>query len=70
MELIRQAKKQGLDVTCETGPHYLVLDDGELADIGTHDELLKQEFDDPQDNVYRHLFETQFNKVLEMVENT
>lgn len=26
LELIRQAKKDGLDVTCETGPHYLALD--------------------------------------------
>ena len=26
LELIRQAKRDGLDVTCETGPHYLALD--------------------------------------------
>jgi dihydroorotase len=25
--LIRDAKKRGLDVTCETAPHYLILDD-------------------------------------------
>lgn len=32
VELIRQAKKEGLDVTCETGPHYLVLDDSCLQE--------------------------------------
>lgn len=26
LELIRRAKRDGLDVTCETGPHYLALD--------------------------------------------
>ncbi|MBQ9080768.1 MAG: dihydroorotase [Clostridia bacterium] len=26
VELIRQAKRDGLDVTCETGPHYIALD--------------------------------------------
>ncbi len=34
IELIRQAKKQGLDVTCETGPHYLVLTDADLQEHG------------------------------------
>ena len=34
VELIRQAKKQGLDVTCETGPHYLVLCDEDLQEDG------------------------------------
>ena len=34
VELIRQAKKQGLDVTCETGPHYLVLSDKDLQEDG------------------------------------
>ena len=34
VELIRQAKTQGLDVTCETGPHYLVMDDTFLQDDG------------------------------------
>ena len=29
--LIRQAKRDGLDVTCETGPHYLVLTDMDLS---------------------------------------
>ena len=32
--LIRQAKKEGLDVTCETGPHYLVFNDMDLKDEG------------------------------------
>ena len=34
VELIRQAKKSGVDVTCETGPHYLTLDDGDLQEDG------------------------------------
>ena len=34
VELIRKAKAEGLDVTCETGPHYLVLDDGDLQENG------------------------------------
>ena len=32
--LIRRAKAEGLDVTCETGPHYLVLDDSDLQEDG------------------------------------
>lgn len=32
--LIRQAKADGIDVTCETAPHYLCLDDGCLKDDG------------------------------------
>ena len=32
--LIRQAKAEGLDVTCETGPHYLVMDEGFLREDG------------------------------------
>ena len=32
--LIREAKKSGIDVTCETGPHYLVLDDSCLQENG------------------------------------
>ena len=32
--LIREAKKSGVDVTCETGPHYLVLDDSRLQENG------------------------------------
>ncbi len=34
VELIRQAKAQGVDVTCETGPHYLILTDGDLKEDG------------------------------------
>ena len=34
VELIRRAKAEGLDVTCETCPHYLVLDDGDLCEEG------------------------------------
>ena len=34
VELIRQAKKDGVDVTCETGPHYLVLDENDLQEDG------------------------------------
>ena len=32
--LIRQAKKDGVNVTCETGPHYLLLDDSDLQEDG------------------------------------
>lgn len=32
--LIRAAKQEGLDVTCETAPHYLVLDDSMLQEEG------------------------------------
>lgn len=34
VELIRQAKAQGVDVTCETGPHYLILTDEDLKEDG------------------------------------
>ena len=34
VELIRQAKKDGVDITCETGPHYLVLSDKDLQENG------------------------------------
>lgn len=34
VELIRQAKAQGIDVTCETGPHYLILTDENLKEDG------------------------------------
>ena len=34
VELIRQAKAKGLDVTCETGPHYLTMDDSDLQEDG------------------------------------
>ena len=35
VELIRRAKRRGLDVTCETAPHYLVLDDSMLQENGS-----------------------------------
>ena len=34
VELIRQAKRRGVDVTCETAPHYLVLDENDLQEDG------------------------------------
>ena len=34
VELIRKAKAEGLNVTCETGPHYLVMDDSMLKEEG------------------------------------
>ncbi|MBQ1995610.1 MAG: dihydroorotase [Clostridia bacterium] len=34
VEIIRQAKKRGVDITCETGPHYLVLSDKDLQEDG------------------------------------
>lgn len=34
VELIRQAKARGVDVTCETGPHYLVMNDSMLQEDG------------------------------------
>ena len=34
VDLIRQAKNSGVDVTCETGPHYLVMDDSLLQEDG------------------------------------
>ena len=34
VEIIRQAKAKGINVTCETGPHYLVMDDSYLQEDG------------------------------------
>ncbi len=34
VEIIRQAKKRGVNVTCETGPHYLILCDEDLQEEG------------------------------------
>ena len=34
VELIRRAKAEGVDVTCETAPHYLVMDDSDLQEDG------------------------------------
>ena len=33
-ELVRQGKKDGIDVSCETAPHYLLMDDAQLAEDG------------------------------------
>ena len=34
VDIIRKAKAAGVDVTCETGPHYLILDDSNLQEDG------------------------------------
>ena len=34
VEIIRQAKRDGVDITCETGPHYLLMDDMNLKEEG------------------------------------
>ena len=34
VEIIRRAKARGVNVTCETGPHYLVMDDSDLREEG------------------------------------
>ncbi len=34
VDIIRKAKARGVDVTCETAPHYLVMDDGFLQEDG------------------------------------
>ena len=34
VEIIRQAKKDGVDVTCETAPHYLILNENDLQESG------------------------------------
>ncbi len=34
VDIIRKAKAEGVDVTCETGPHYLVMDDSDLREEG------------------------------------
>ncbi|MBQ2928952.1 MAG: ABC transporter ATP-binding protein [Clostridia bacterium] len=46
--------------TIMSADKILVLADGRIAQCGTHDQLLRE------GGVYRHLFETQFSKVLEM----
>ena len=32
VQIIRQAKSEGVNITCETGPHYLLLDDSHLEE--------------------------------------
>ena len=34
VEIIREAKRAGVDVTCETAPHYLLLDEDDLQEEG------------------------------------
>ncbi len=34
VDIIRKAKAEGLDITCETGPHYLVMNDMDLQEEG------------------------------------
>lgn len=34
VELIRKAKAKGIDITCETAPHYLLLNDSNLKECG------------------------------------
>ena len=34
VDIIRKAKAEGVDITCETGPHYLVMDDSMLEEHG------------------------------------
>ena len=34
VDIIRKAKAEGVDVTCETGPHYLVMDENDLQEDG------------------------------------
>ena len=36
VELIRRAKSDGVDITCETAPHYLVLDENDLKEDGAY----------------------------------
>ena len=36
VEIIRKAKAEGVDITCETGPHYLVFNDMDLRDEGRY----------------------------------
>ena len=36
VELIREAKRDGVDITCETAPHYLLLDDSMLQEDGRY----------------------------------
>ena len=34
VDIIRRAKAEGLDITCETGPHYLLMNQDDLQDLG------------------------------------
>ena len=39
VELIRKAKAEGIDITCETAPHYLLLEENVIADSIMRDRL-------------------------------
>ena len=43
VELIRKAKKDGVDITCETGPHYLLLNDEDVLAEVLKDKLTKSQ---------------------------
>jgi len=47
--------------TIVAADQILVIDDGKIAESGTHDELIKE------DGIYKTLYETQFRKALEMI---
>ena len=36
VDIIRKAKKEGVDITCETAPHYLILSDKDLKEDGVY----------------------------------
>ncbi|MBE6728426.1 MAG: dihydroorotase [Ruminococcaceae bacterium] len=36
VELIRKAKQEGVDITCETAPHYLIMDENDLKEDGKY----------------------------------
>ncbi len=36
VELIRKAKADGIDISCETAPHYLILDDSQICEDGRY----------------------------------
>ncbi|MBR4777387.1 MAG: dihydroorotase, partial [Lachnospiraceae bacterium] len=43
VELIRKAKKEGVDITCETDPHYLLLNDEDVLAEVLKDKLTKSQ---------------------------
>ncbi|MBP5532386.1 MAG: dihydroorotase [Lachnospiraceae bacterium] len=53
VELIRRAKKEGVDITCETGPHYLLLNDEDVLAEVLKDGLEKAEKSPETENGYK-----------------
>ena len=53
VELIRKAKKEGVDITCETGPHYLLLNDEDILAEVLKDRLEKDEKSPETENGYK-----------------